>query len=74
MINTKDILVFDGQNVKEVERSYHTVVDESIKDCASDVRVPEKPFSGKFVVRINPKLHRALYIKAKQSNKSSMHL
>ncbi len=70
VINTRDILVFDGQNVKEIERSFHAVVDEYLKDCADDGRVPEKPFSGQFVVRINPKLHRALYIKAKQSNKS----
>ena len=70
VINTRDILVFDGQNVKEIERSFHEVVDEYLNDCAKDGREPEKPFSGKFLVRINPKLHRALYLKAKQSNKS----
>ena len=70
VINTRDILVFDGQNVKEVERSFHAVVDEYLNDCANDGRAPEKPFSGQFVVRINPELHRALYIKAKQANKS----
>jgi len=70
VINTRDILVFDGRNVKEIERSFHAVVDEYLTDCANDGRTPEKPFSGQFVVRINPELHRALYIKAKQSNKS----
>ena len=70
VVNTRDILVFDGQNVKEIERSFHAVVDEYLKDCADEGREPEKPFSGQFIVRINPKLHRALYIKAKQSNKS----
>ncbi|MBI2969131.1 MAG: toxin-antitoxin system HicB family antitoxin, partial [Gammaproteobacteria bacterium] len=31
---------------------------------------PEKPFSGKFVVRLSPELHGRLSIAAKRSKKS----
>ncbi|MBA2657936.1 MAG: type II toxin-antitoxin system HicB family antitoxin [Tatlockia sp.] len=31
---------------------------------------PEKPFSGKFKLRISPELHREAYVAAKQSGQS----
>ncbi|PCJ42541.1 MAG: toxin-antitoxin system HicB family antitoxin [SAR86 cluster bacterium] len=70
VINTKDTLVFDGDNVVEVEQSFHLVVDEYIEDCLAEGKEPEKPFSGQFVMRIKPELHRELFIKARQSGLS----
>lgn len=70
VINTRDILIFDGNDVSEVERSFHAVVDEYIEDCKAEGKEPNKPFSGQFVMRIKPELHRALFIKAKQSGMS----
>ncbi len=70
VINTQDILIFDGNDVSEVERSFHAVVDEYIENCAAEGKEPNKPFSGQFVMRIKPELHRALFIKAKQSGLS----
>jgi len=34
---------------------------------------PEKPFSGRFIVRINPELHREINTQAKLSNQSINH-
>uniref|UniRef100_UPI003456F200 toxin-antitoxin system HicB family antitoxin n=1 Tax=Acidithiobacillus sp. TaxID=1872118 RepID=UPI003456F200 len=31
---------------------------------------PEKPFTGKFMLRIPPDLHRKIYVAAKQSGES----
>jgi len=70
VINTQDILIFDGNDVSEIERSFHAVVDEYIENCAAEGKEPNKPFSGQFVMRIKPELHRALFIKAKQSGLS----
>lgn len=70
VINTRDILIFDGNNVSEVEASFHAVVDDYIEDCLAESKEPNKPFSGQFVMRINPELHRELFIKAKQAGLS----
>ncbi len=70
VINTSDILVFDGENVSEVEASFHAVVDEYIEDCLRENKEPSKPFSGQFIMRIKPELHRVLFVKAKQSGMS----
>lgn len=70
VINTQDILVFDGRNIEEVTQSFHAVVDEYLDDCALENKKPNKPFSGQFIVRGNPELHRALTMTAKKSGKS----
>ncbi len=70
VINTRDLLVFDGNDVSEVEASFHAVVDEYIEDCKAENKEANKPFSGQFVMRINPELHRKLFVKAKQAGLS----
>ena len=70
VINTQDILVFDGSNVNEVTLSFHAVVDDYLNDCKAEGREPNKPFSGQFLMRVKPELHRALAITAKKSGKS----
>ena len=64
VINTKDIIVFDGLSVAELEQSFHTVIDKYIEDCAALGKEPNKPFSGKFNLRISPDLHKKAATKA----------
>lgn len=58
VINTKDIIVFDGFSVDELEESFHTVIDEYLTDCQALNKIPDKPFSGRFNLRISSDLHR----------------
>ena len=58
VINTRDVIVFDGTSVDELEQSFHNAVDEYIEDCQTTGKDPEKPFSGRFNLRISPALHR----------------
>ena len=70
VINTQDILVFDGASVRQVTDSFHAVIDDYLNDCEAEGKEPDKPFSGQFLMRVNPELHRALAISAKRSGKS----
>jgi len=70
VVNTQDILVFDGNNILEVEASFHAVVDEYIEDCKVAKKQPNKAFSGQFVMRIKPELHRELFTRAKHAGLS----
>jgi predicted HicB family RNase H-like nuclease len=56
----RDVVTFQGHTVAEAERAFHDSVDDYLELCASRNEAPEKPFSGKFLVRIPPALHRAL--------------
>lgn len=70
VVNTSDILVFDGETVDEVKQSFFAVVDEYLKDCALEGRKPNKPFSGKLMTRLNPATHRRAWISAKRAGVS----
>jgi predicted HicB family RNase H-like nuclease len=58
VINTLDVIAFDGKSVEELEDSFRNTVDEYLEDCQKRGKTPDKPFSGKFNLRISPDLHR----------------
>jgi len=71
VIGLRDGINFQGETVAETRRSFEESVDGYLAFCASREEAPEKPFSGKFMLRISPELHRALVAEA-QARKSSL--
>ena len=70
IINLNDVVTFQGSSVAELEQALQDSVEDYLEFCAALNRVPEKPYSGKFTVRIQPELHRALVLKARQEQLS----
>jgi len=70
VVGLRDVVTFQGKSVTELEQSFKDSVDEYLKYCEELHRKPQKPFSGKFNVRISPDLHRSLAVKAKRENRS----
>jgi predicted HicB family RNase H-like nuclease len=70
VINIRDVITFEGRSVDDVQRAFHESVDDYLAFCAERGENPEKPFSGKFVVRLPAELHRKAYVQAKLANKS----
>ena len=68
VINTRDVISFDGTTVDEVQQSFATVIDEYLEDCQKEGKEPDKAFSGEFNLRISPELHRKVSIEAKKQN------
>lgn len=60
VMNTKDVITFQGKSVKELERAFKDSIDDYVEWCKSEGAEPEKPYSGKFNIRISPELHRAV--------------
>lgn len=60
VINTRDTITFQGKSVEEASAAFRESVDSYLEFCASVGEAPEKPFSGKFMVRVQPEVHRAL--------------
>ena len=65
VINIQDIIAFDGESVVELELSFHAAVNDYLADCARQGKEPDKPFSGRFNLRLPPQLHRDLVTKAR---------
>ena len=70
VINIRDTIHFQGTTIGELRQSFRDSVDDYLAWCAEEGRDPEKPFSGKFIVRIDPNLHRRISTEAQIRNKS----
>jgi predicted HicB family RNase H-like nuclease len=70
VINTRDVITFQGTSVKELENAFCDSVDDYLNWCADEGTKPEKPYSGKFNLRISPELHRKAAINAQKMNVS----
>ena len=60
VVNTRDTITFQGKTVEDAMQAFRDSVDDYLEFCASSGDPPEKPFSGKFIVRVRPELHRDL--------------
>ncbi len=58
VIGLKDVIGFEGSDFEELEGSFHRAVDGYLEFCAEDGVEPEKPYSGKILIRTDPELHR----------------
>lgn len=59
VLDVDDIITFHGGSVSEFESNFHKVVDDYIAACESLGSVPEKPASGKLMLRVAPNVHAA---------------
>jgi len=70
VINTRDVITFQGKSVPSLKKAFKDSVDDYLEFCASKGKEPDKPFSGKFVIRVEPETHQGIYIKAKKEGVS----
>ena len=70
VIRLRDVITFQGETFAELTRSFRDSVDEYLDYCESLGRSPEKPFSGRLLLRIPPDLHRKLANAAEASKRS----
>jgi predicted HicB family RNase H-like nuclease len=60
VIGLRDVVTFHGDTIPELKQAFQDSVDDYLAFCAARNESPEKPYSGQFVLRINPVLHREL--------------
>jgi predicted HicB family RNase H-like nuclease len=53
----RDIVGFHGESVRELEAAFHEAVDDYLKACAKLKQPPNKPYSGRVMLRLDPELH-----------------
>ena len=56
--------------MEDVTKAFRDSIDDYLEFCAERNEIPEKPFSGKFVVRLPSELHHRAYIKAMEKGQS----
>jgi predicted HicB family RNase H-like nuclease len=70
VINTRDVITFQGRSVEEARQAFVDSVEDYLEFCATRGEVPDKPYSGRLLVRIKPNLHKELAVLAARRGKS----
>lgn len=66
----RDMITFHGESVQDVRQAFEEAVDFYLASCAERGEAPNKPFTGRFMVRISPELHSAIAMAARRNHKS----
>lgn len=70
VINTRDVVTFQGRSVKELRKAFRDSIDDYLAFCAERGESPEKPFSGSFLVRVPAAVHGRIAARARIEGKS----
>ena len=70
VLNLRDVITFQGVSASELKQAFADSVEDYLAFCRSRGEEPEKPFSGQFVVRTEPVLHKAVSLAAKREGVS----
>ena len=70
VVDLKDVITFQGQGVEELERAFRESIDDHLEFCVERGEEPDKPFSGRLMLRLPAALHRKVYVTALKEGKS----
>ena len=70
VLDTRDVITFQGTSVEELAQAFRDSVDDYLDFCRGRNEEPDKPFSGRMMLRLPPDLHRLAYVEAKKEGKS----
>ncbi len=64
------MISFHGATVTGLRSAFKAAIEEFLRDCAEQGIRPEKPASGKLMLRVPPEVHGAALIAAQAAGKS----
>ena len=70
ILDTRDVVTFQSDTVKGLEKAFRDSIDDYLEFCSERGEDPDKPFSGRLMLRLPPELHRRVFVQAKEQGKS----
>lgn len=70
VLGVRTIISFHGETVTELRGEFETAINDYLLDCTEQGLAPEKPASGKIMLRVPPEVHGAALVAAQASGKS----
>ncbi len=55
-----DVVGFHGDSVAELRAAFEEAVEDYLEACEKLNREPQKPYSGKLMLRVSPEIHAAV--------------
>lgn len=59
VLDIDDIISFHGESVAAFTSAFHEAVDDYVSACEKMGQTPEKPASGRLMLRVDPVVHAA---------------
>lgn len=66
----RDIITFHGESVDEIRQAFKEALEFYLQTCAERDETPDKPYSGKLMLRVAPEVHAAVATAAEIRGKS----
>jgi predicted HicB family RNase H-like nuclease len=70
VLDTRDVITFRGTSVQELQAAFRESIDDYLDFCRERGEEPDRPFSGRLMLRLPPELHRRIHVEAKRAGKS----
>jgi len=70
ILGLRSIISFHGETVSQLRREFAAAVKDYLQDCEEQGLDPEKPASGKLLLRVPPEVHSRALVVAQAKGKS----
>src|SRR3954452_19086920 len=70
VLGLRDLVTFEGRSADELKTALADSVEDYLESCKELGKEPEKPLLGRFLLRIDPELHRSIVVAASREGKS----
>lgn len=70
VLGLRAIISFHGEAVSELRSAFDAAIEDFLRDCKEQGVRPEKPASGKLMLRVPPEVHGAALVAAQAAGKS----
>ena len=70
VLGLRSIISFEGSSVDQLRLAFEVAINDYLAECQEQGVTPEKPASGKLLLRLAPELHGQAMVAAKAAGKS----
>ena len=64
ILGLRTIISFHGETVSELRQEFESAIEDFLRDCKEQGIKPERPVSGKLMLRVPPEVHGAAIVAA----------
>jgi predicted HicB family RNase H-like nuclease len=69
IVGIRDAITYEGKNVSSLQKNFKAAVDEYLRFCKAEGKMPDTPFKGSFNVRLGSELHKRVALYAEEHDK-----
>lgn len=70
ILGVRSIISFHGETVGELRAEFENAIEDYVRECEELGIKPEKPASGKLLLRVPPEIHGKAMVVAQSAGKS----